>query len=66
MSKILIIDYNTGNVDSVIKAFKLFEKDVVFSSKKEDLDKAEKIVLPGQGSYYHAINELKKRDLFDQ
>ena len=66
MSKVLIIDYNTGNVDSVIKAFKLFENDVIFSSKKEDLDKAEKIILPGQGSYDHAIDELKKKNLFDQ
>lgn len=65
MNKILIIDYNTGNVDSVIKAFKLFESDVIFSSKKEDLDKAKKIILPGQGSYDHAIDELKKKNLFD-
>ena len=65
MNKILIIDYNTGNVDSVIKAFKLFESDVIFSSKKEDLDKAKKIILPGQGSYDYAVDELKKKNLFD-
>jgi len=61
----LVIDYNTGNVDSVIKALKLFSKDVKFSSSRKDLDQAYKIILPGQGSYDHAINELKRKNLFE-
>ncbi len=66
MSKILVIDYNTGNVDSVIKALKLFESNVVFSSEKKELNSAKKIILPGQGSYDQAINELKKKNLYDE
>ncbi len=65
MNKVLVIDYNTGNVDSVIKALKLFSKDVKFSSSRKDLDQAYKIILPGQGSYDHAINELKRKNLFE-
>lgn len=65
MNNILVIDYNTGNVDSVIKALKLFSTNIKFSSSKKDLDQAQKIILPGQGSYDHAIDELKKRNLFE-
>ena len=63
MNKILVIDYNTGNVDSVVKALKLFEENVIFSFEKKDLESAKKIVLPGQGSYDQAIDELKKRNI---
>tara|TARA_B100001175_G_C19503990_1_gene639804 strand:- start:876 stop:1493 length:618 start_codon:yes stop_codon:yes gene_type:complete len=66
VNKILVIDYNTGNVDSVVKALKLFEDDVIFSFEKKDLNLAKKIVLPGQGSYDQAIDELKKKDLYEK
>ena len=65
VNKTLVIDYNTGNVDSVVKALKLFEEDVIFSFEKNDLDSAKKIVLPGQGSYDQAIDELKKKNLYE-
>jgi len=66
VNKVLVIDYNTGNVDSVVKALKIFEDNVVFSSEKKNLDSAKKIVLPGQGSYDQAIDELKKRNLYQE
>ena len=66
MNKILVIDYNTGNVDSVVKALKLYENDVVFSFEKKDLDSARKIILPGQGSYDQAIDELQKKNLYEE
>ena len=53
--KVLVLDYKTGNVDSVIKAIKLLGYDVIFSSNKNDFDKVHKIILPGQGSYSHAM-----------
>jgi imidazole glycerol-phosphate synthase subunit HisH len=66
VNKILVIDYNTGNVDSVVKALKLYENDVVFSFEKKDLDSARKIILPGQGSYDQAIDELQKKNLYEE
>ena len=61
--KILVVNYKTGNVDSVVKAVKLLGYDVIFSSKKKDLDLVKKIILPGQGSYDFAIKQLEMIDL---
>jgi imidazole glycerol-phosphate synthase subunit HisH len=66
IKKALVIDYKTGNVDSVIKAIKMNGYDVIFSSKKKDFDKVSKIILPGQGAYDYAMDQLIKLDLYDQ
>ncbi len=61
--KILVVDYRTGNVDSVIKAVKIAGYEVIFSSEKKDFDNIVKIILPGQGAYDYAIKQLDKLDL---
>ena len=61
--KILVVNYKTGNVDSVIKAIKVAGYEVIFSSEKKDFDNVSKIVLPGQGAYDYAMNQLNKLDL---
>jgi glutamine amidotransferase len=61
--EILIIDYKVGNVQSVIKAVKNLGYSVIFSDDKKDLDKARKIILPGQGSYDFAMKKLNDLDL---
>ena len=66
MSTILVVDYNTGNVGSVIKALNLFETNVIFSKNHHDLDQCSKIILPGQGSYDHAMKELKKLNFVEK
>ncbi len=66
MTKIVVVDYNTGNVDSVIKAVKLFENDVIFTKNPKDLNNANKIILPGQGSYNIAIDDLRKTGMFEK
>ena len=62
---VAIIDYNTGNVDSVIKAVKYFQKKVVLTNDKEIIKDSGKIILPGQGSFHYGIKELRKFDLID-
>jgi len=66
MNKILVIDYNAGNVDSVIKAVKIFNSNVIFSKNLADLDNCSKIILPGQGTYDVAIKELKENGLYEK
>ncbi len=63
--KILVLDYKTGNVDSVIKMVNMLGYEAIFSSKKDAFDKANKIILPGQGSYNYAMQELKKNNIFE-
>lgn len=64
--KILILDYHVGNVKSVIKVIKYLGYDVVFSNTSQDLKKADKIILPGQGSFDYAIEEINKLNLKDE
>ena len=65
MSKIVIVDYSCGNIDSVNSAVKFHGFDSVISSEQEIINKADKIILPGQGSFKTGINNLKKKNLFD-
>jgi imidazole glycerol-phosphate synthase subunit HisH len=55
--KTVIIDYGSGNLHSAAKAFERAAKDfkikadIIVSNKPEDLEKAERIVLPGVGAF---------------
>jgi glutamine amidotransferase len=63
---IVIIDNNMGNVRSVQKAFqRLGQKDVIISKKPEDLEKADRIILPGVGSFNDAMTNLKKNGFIE-
>jgi len=62
--KVIIVDYNIGNIQSIKNVLlKLGSFDVKLSSKKEEILKADAIILPGVGAYENAMNELIKRDL---
>ncbi len=64
MMKTVIVDYGSGNLHSVAKAFERSAKDfkikgdIVVSNKPEDLEKAERIVLPGVGAFKDCMNGL--------
>jgi len=63
--KVLILDYKTGNVDSVIKAVKILGSEPIFSFEKEKIDQSKKIILPGQGSYNYAMKQLINLNLVE-
>ena len=61
--KVTIVDYNSGNISSVINSFKEVAKDKVNIEVTADLDKiksSDKIVLPGQGSFKSCVDALNK------
>ena len=62
---IVIIDYNVGNLKSVLGAFSRIGVDAVVSRDKEMIRKADAIVLPGVGTFTVAMENLKKYDLID-
>ena len=58
---ITIVDYNSGNISSVINSFKEVAKDKVNIEVTCDLAKiksSDKVVLPGQGSFKSCVDAL--------
>ena len=63
--KVTIVDYNSGNISSVINSFKEVAKDKVNIEVTSDLGKiksSDKLVLPGQGSFKSCVDALNKID----
>ena len=63
--KVTIVDYNSGNISSVINSFKEVAKDKVNIEVASDLVKiksSDKLVLPGQGSFKSCVDALNKID----
>lgn len=58
--KVIIIDYQLGNLFSVKQACDTIGIDAKISSDKEDVLNAEALILPGVGAFIEAMNNLKK------
>ena len=63
--KVVIIDYQLGNLYSVKQACDTVGMNVVVSSNKEDILAADALVLPGVGAFIEAMSNLEKLDLID-
>ena len=64
---VAIIDYGSGNLHSVAKAFelqslKMETTNVLVTNKPDEVALADRIVLPGVGSYSHCFNGLASID----
>ena len=62
---VTIVDYNSGNISSVINSFKEVAKENIQIEVTSNLDKikySEKIVLPGQGSFKSCVYALNSID----
>ena len=60
---VTIVDYNSGNISSVINSFNEVAKDKVNIEVTSDLKKiksSDKVVLPGQGSFKSCVDALNK------
>lgn len=60
---IAIIDYDAGNIKSVEKALIALGQEVVITSDKEEILKADKVILPGVGAFGDAMENLKRTGL---
>ena len=62
---VVIVDYNSGNISSVINSFREVANDKVNIEVTADLNKiksSDKIVLPGQGSFKSCVEALNSID----
>jgi len=59
-----IVDYGAGNLHSVHKAFAYLGKDSKILERPSEIKAIERLVLPGVGSFGHAMTEIKKRNWY--
>ena len=62
---IAIIDYDAGNLKSVEKALVSLGEEVLVSRDSSEILQADKVILPGVGSFGDAMNNLDKFGLLD-
>ena len=60
---IAIIDYDAGNLKSVEKALQFLGQKCVITRDFHEIKKADKVILPGVGSFGDAMSQLKKYEL---
>ena len=65
MTSIALIDYGAGNLRSVAKALEEVGARVTITDQPKDLAKADKLVLPGVGSFGDGMNALVARGLVE-
>ena len=62
---VAVIDYDAGNIKSVIKAFRFLGQDVELTRDPEVILKADHVVLPGVGAFGDAMDRLCAYGLVD-
>lgn len=60
---ITIVDYGMGNLGSLLNMFKRIKEESEITSDLEKITKAEKILLPGVGSFDRAVLQIDKMGL---
>jgi len=63
--KIAIIDYDTGNVRSILSAFENQGADVFLTNDKDRILESDGLVLPGVGAFAHGMKSLESYGLVD-
>lgn len=60
---IAVIDYGMGNLRSIAKALEEVGGEVLVTSDRKDIAKADRIVFPGVGAFGDGMKNLRERDL---
>lgn len=63
MIMVAIIDYDAGNIKSVEKALQYLGADTIVTRDKNEILNADKVILPGVGSFGDAMDRLRKYEL---
>jgi len=66
VSKIGLIDYGMGNIHSVKKAIENLEEDVLLIKSKFQISSCKALIIPGQGAFDPAIENLNRTGLIDE
>jgi len=66
VSKIGLIDYGMGNIHSVKKAIENLDEEVLLIKNKLQISNCKALIIPGQGAFDPAIENLYKTGLIDE
>jgi len=61
--KIVIVNYHVGNTNSVYNSINKLGYNVVISNKKNDIEEADALIMPGVGAFAEAINNINQLSL---
>lgn len=62
---IVVVDYNTGNMGSIVNMIKKIGYRAITSSNVDEIEVADKIILPGVGSFDQGIKNLKNLGILE-
>lgn len=62
---IVIIDYDVGNVGSIVNMLKRIDVPAIATSKPEVILQADKLILPGVGAFDNGMRNLRRLGLMD-
>ncbi len=62
---IAIIDYDAGNLKSVEKALQFLGHETIITRDRDEIISADKVILPGVGSFGDAMDKLKRYNLIN-
>lgn len=60
---VVIIDYNMGNLRSIQKRFEKNGRQAIISNNFSEIEKADKLILPGVGHFKIAMNKIEEMGL---
>ncbi len=63
--KVVVVDYHMGNLFSILHACKECGIEALISESKEDIIKADAIILPGVGAFPTAMEKLQNQNLIE-
>lgn len=63
MNKVAVVDYGMCNLDSIARAVEECGGRAIITNQKRDLEKSNRIILPGVGAFPEAMENLKKLEL---
>ena len=61
--KVGVIDYGTGNLRSVVKAFEYLNVEVLIIQNPDEISEVDALVFPGQGTFDQCMESLMKSGL---
>jgi len=62
---VTIIDYGLGNINAFANIYKYLNVEFIIGKSSEDINSAERLILPGVGSFDYAMKQLKNSDILD-